>query len=199
MNRIFRKKLTYQGRVYDLPEYLELQLKIKHLQEPDEPLIPLGSRIKNGRLWIDDGWSEPRARFTLSEAPKFLGVFKNDAVYLLNIKIRANSSVIKYFLDHAYAAPKPIMKKLFSLEKESLELGFKDMEKYWQKCSEIEQLASQITQARRQHSWKKESIEYVVVREMICCLGKRHFDCDKEHFWHEIKKQLFKVIDEASD
>lgn len=47
--------------------------------------------------------------------------------------------------------------------------------------------------------WKKESIEYVVVKEMECYLGKRHFHCDKEHFWYAIKKQLFKVIDEASD
>ena len=48
------------------------------------------------------------------------------------------------------------MKKLFSLEKESLELIFKDMEKYWQKFSESQQLASQITQARRQHYWKNK-------------------------------------------
>ena len=137
----FCKKITYQGRVYELPEYLELQLNIKHFQAPDEPLIPLGSRIKNGRLWIDDGWSEPRGRFTLSKAPKFLGIYKEHAEYLLDIKIKPNSPVIKHFL---YFAPRNL------------------------------------------------------IGEMICDLGKRHFDSDNEHFWHEIKKQL-KVIDEASD
>ena len=109
----------------------------------------------------------------------------------------ANTAIHDHYLSNTSALD--LLAVDFSLEKESLELRFKDMEKYWQKCSEIEQLASQITQARRQHSWKKESIEYVVVREMICYLGKRHFDCDNEHFWYEIKKQLFKVIDEASD
>lgn len=199
MNRIFRKKLTYQGRVYELPEYLELQLQINHYQRSNEPLIQPDSRIKNGRLWIDDGWDEPRGRFTFTEAPKLQGIFKEQAEYLLNIKIKPNSPVIKHFLDHVYAGPTPVMKKILSLEKEYFELIFKDQVKAWQKDHEGRQLWRQMIQACRQHYWKKESIEYVVVKEMECYLGKRHFHCDNEHFWYQIKKQLFKVIDETSD
>ena len=146
-NWVKGKKITYQGRVYDLPEYLELQLKLQ-FHEPDEPLIPLGSRIKNGKLYVDNDWVMQQGRFTLSKAPKFLGKFicaygQEHDEYLLNIKIKPNSPIIKFLLCRS-----------------------------------------------------PRDLEYT---EMICYLGKRWSRFDNEHFWLEIKKQLFKVIDEASD
>ena len=99
------RKLTYQGKVYDLPEYLELQLKIYPVTYLD--IMKELTRIKNGRLEICDSDGEISGRFTISETPKFWGELKDNRVDLLNIKIKANSRVIKYFLDHAYAAPKP--------------------------------------------------------------------------------------------
>ena len=182
-----KRKFTYQRQTYELPEYLELQLKIKHFQEPDEPLIPLGSRIKNGRLWIDTGWIEPRGRFTLSKAPKFLGIYKEHAEYLLDIKIKPNSPVIKYFLNNVYTGATAEIKKLSSLEKEVDELYWKDKAKAEQKRLELYQLSSKVRLAAHQHSLEKGSLEVVEVREMECYLGKRHFDCDNEHFWYQIK------------
>ena len=196
MNRIFRKKLTYQGRVYELPEYLELQLKINYCYCYSAQEREQLTKIKYGRLEICDSDGLVSGRFTFSEAPKFLGVFKGNATYLLNIKIKANSRVIKYFLDYVYAGPNPIMKKISSLRKEFFELMFKDRAKAAQKEHERRQLQSQIMQARKQHFWKKESVEIVNVQEMICYLGKRHFNCDNEHFWYQIKKQLFHIINE---
>ena len=199
MNKKLSKKITYQGRVYELPEYLELQLKIRHFQEPDDLLMPLCSRIKNGRLWIDDGWDEPRGRFTLSKAPKFLGIYKEHAEYLLNIKIKPNSPIIKHFLNNVYTGATAEIKTLSSLEKEVDELYWKDKAKAEQKKLELYQLSLKVRLAARRHSLGKGSVEVVTVSEMFCYLGKRHFDCDKEHFWYEIKQQLFKVIDETSD
>lgn len=192
----FKKKFTYQGNTYELPEYLELQLQINHYQGSNEPLIPLDSRIKNGRLWIDTGWVEPRGRFTFTEAPKLLGIFKEQAEYLLNIKIKPNSPVIKHFLNNVIAGPTAEMKKLFSLGKELDEFMLIDRAKADHKQLELYHQSRKVHDAARQHYWKKESIEEVAVGEMVCYLGKRHFNCDNEHFWYQIKKQLFHIINE---
>jgi hypothetical protein len=201
MKKRSNRKFTYQGNTYELPEYLELQLQINHYQGSNEPLIPLDSRIKNGRLWIDTGWVEPRGRFTFSEAPKLLGIFKGQAEYLVNIKIKPYSPVIKYFLDRVIAGPTAEMKKLFSLSKEldeplPLARAKADHELLEHKRLELYQQSRKVRDAARQHYWKKESIEEVDDREMVCYLGKRHFNCDNEHFWYQIKKQLFHIINE---
>ena len=198
MKKRSKKKFTYQGNTYELPEYLELQLQIKHHQGPNEPLIQFDSRIKNGKLWIDDDWSEPRGRFTLSKAPRLLRIFKEQAEYLLNIKIKPNSPVIKHFLDNVIAGPTAEMRKLFSLSNELDELQFINKAKSNHKRLELYQQSQNVAQASRQHYWKKESIEEVRVGEMQCFLGKRYFNCDNEHFWYQIKKQLFKVIDKTA-
>ena len=201
MISIFKKKFTYQGNTYELPEYLELQLQINHYQGSNEPLIPLDSRIKNGRLWIDNGWDEPRGRFSFTEAPKLLGIFKGQAEYLVNIKIKSNSPVIKHFLNNVIAGPTAEMKKLFSLGKELDELmpiarAKADHKQLEHKQLELYQQSRKVYDAARQHYWKKESIEEVAIREMECYLGKRHFNCDNEHFWYQIKKQLFHIIND---